>query len=291
MRRARVVCDNGLCQILRNDGEGTMKTVKTLGCAGVLLCATLDIGSLSAMAADITEAAPSWTGPYIGANIGYGWDEGDADIKFKPTGDQGLDAFLQEMIDIGLYPTSFSPDGEGISGGGQLGYNWQLPSDWVVGIEADLQTLDIDKSESVTEERPFFEGQRTGVGKEIDWFGTLRARAGYLINPQWLLYATGGIAYGETRLSYNTVNTFAGCVPLTLCVDDASSGVKLGWTIGAGAEVMLAPNWSVKAEYLYVDLGRRSFDARSPTAEPVVVNVSADYREQIVRVGLNYHFN
>ncbi len=269
-----------------------MKTLKALGCAGALLFTTFGIGGVSANAADITETGPSWTGPYIGVNIGYGWDEGDADIKFKPTGDRDLDAFLQEMIDIGLYPTSLSPDGEGISGGGQLGYNWQLPSDWVVGIEADLQALDIDDSDSVREERPFFEGQKTGVGKEVDWFGTLRARAGYLINPQWLLYATGGMAYGETRLSYTTVNTFAGCIPGgTLCVDDTSSGIKLGWTIGAGAEVMLAQNWSVKAEYLYVDLGKRSFDARSSTAEPVVVNVSADYREQIARIGLNYHFN
>ena len=60
-------------------------------------------------------------------------------------------------------------------------------------------------------------------------------------------------------------------------------------TAGAGTEIMLSSNWSAKAEYLYLDLGKRSFVAESTT--PIVFNVSSDYQEHIVRLGLNYHFN
>src|SRR6185312_14587303 len=94
----------------------------------------------------------------------------------------------------------------------------------------------------------------TGVTKSIDWFGTVRGRVGFLVTPQWLLYGTGGLAYGETKSSFTTTDLTGGCVPNgTLCATGASSGVSTGWTAGAGAEAMLAPNWSAKVEYLYVD--------------------------------------
>jgi outer membrane immunogenic protein len=91
----------------------------------------------------------------------------------------------------------------------------------------------------------------------IDWFGTVRERFGYAAGPV-LVYATGGLAYGEVSRSGNvagqtnfvlggTVNTFAGSY--------SASTIKAGWTVGGGVEGQLAPNWSVKAEYLYVDLG------------------------------------
>ena len=73
-------------------------------------------------------------------------------------------------------------------------------------------------------------------------------------------------------------------------LNSACSGVRAGWTAGAGTEAMLAPNWSVKVEYLYVDLGGRSVSAPSFTL-PITFSSSTAFREQIVRVGLNYHFD
>jgi len=92
---------------------------------------------------------------------------------------------------------------------------------------------------------------------KIDWFGTVRGRFGYPMGPV-LFYATGGLAYGEVNRNGNvagqtnfvlggTVNNFAGSY--------SASSTRAGWTAGAGIEGMLSRNWSVKAEYLYMDLG------------------------------------
>jgi outer membrane immunogenic protein len=271
-----------------------MKTIKALGCTGLLLCATFSVGIPSIEAADLTEAAPSWTGPYIGVNIGYGWDSGEVDFSPYITDPtiEGLPEALQDLLAAGSYPDGLSPDAEGILGGGQIGYNWQLSSAWVVGIEADLQASDIDGSKSEHKSPLFFDETETSASKQVDWFGTLRARAGFLVNPQWLLFVTGGLAYGKTSLSFKTADISQGCVFSNLCADETSSGVKAGWTVGAGTELMLAQDWSLKAEYLYVDLGERSFNAESMVTDvPVDFDVSANFHEHIARLGLNYHFN
>jgi outer membrane immunogenic protein len=243
-----------------------------------------------ASAADLpVSAEPSWTGAYIGANVGYGWAPDSVGLSESST-DPAFDGFLGAAANAGVFPTSLSPGARGLLGGGQAGYNWQLPSGWVVGVEADLNVSGITGSSSVTTTPSGFDDTQTGVSKKIDWFGTVRGRAGYLVNAQWLLYATAGLAYGKTSLNFNTTDVTSGClVNAFICADQTSSGVKLGWTAGAGIETMLTPNWSIKAEYLYVDLGKRSFDATSNT--PIVFTASSAYHEQIVDFGLNYHFN
>lgn len=264
-----------------------MNTVKALGCAVILLCATFGVSS--AKAADLEDTAPSWTGPFIGVNVGYGWDTGDRVKLPNRSTDPQLDGFVEFANSVRLFPRSLPLNADGVLGGGQIGYNWQPSSDWVLGVEADFQGADI-KDEASTRRAPGFDLTETGVGKKIDWFGTARLRAGYLVDPQWLVYATGGLAYGETRLSFNTTDMDFGCITGgTICTDKTSSGVKLGWTAGGGTEVLLSPSWSLKAEYLYLDLGRRSFDAE--TNSPIVFKPSTDYHEHILRVGLNYHFD
>jgi outer membrane immunogenic protein len=274
-----------------------MKNIKKLGLAGCIAAAC----SGPALAADLSPAykapvkaiAPSvgWTGFYIGGNVGYGWDSGSSSLSALST-DPALAPALAAILAAGSYPTSLSPSAKGVIGGGQFGYNWQFPSQWLIGLEADLQGSGIKGSASQTLSPPFFDTTSTGVTKSIDWFGTVRGRVGFLVTPQWLLYGTGGLAYGETKSSFTTTDLNFGCVPnATLCATGASSGIRTGWTAGAGAEAMLAPNWSVKLEYLYVDLGRRSVSTPAFTLPAVVFSTSTQFREQIVRVGLNYHFN
>ena len=86
-------------------------------------------------------------------------------------------------------------------------------------------------------------------------FGTVRARAGYLVTPTLLAYVTGGLAYGQTNVNAAmfSVDT-AGVVPPETGGTSYGS-VHAGWTAGAGVEWMFLPNWSAKLEYLYYDLG------------------------------------
>jgi outer membrane immunogenic protein len=251
----------------------------------------------AANAADPSSATPSWSGVYVGANIGYGWDSGDPRLAMKPAPERAppdfpvedIQGIINDLNAAGSFPTSLSPSAHGIVGGGQVGYNWQLPSDWVVGFEADLQASGIKGSETQRLSPLFFDETSTTVSKKVDWYGTVRARAGYLVNPQWLVYATGGLAYGKTSLGFHVDDLTQGCDIFTICGRDSASDVRVGWTLGGGVETMVAPNWSVKAEYSYVDLGKQTFDAA--TTVPVDFKVSAKYHEQIVRIGLNYHFN
>lgn len=272
-----------------------MNIWKTLVLTSLALGASAFINVGSANAGDAT---PSWSGAYVGANLGYGWDPGDATLAMTPAPDRAPPGFpigdIQGVIDAlnasGSFPTSLSPSARGVVGGGQAGYNWQLPSDWVVGIEADLQASGIKGSDSQERTPQFFDETNTAVSKKVDWYGTVRGRAGYLVNPDWLIYATGGLTFGETSLGFHIDDITSGCIPdATICGDSSKSSVRLGWTLGAGVETMLAPNWSVKAEYLYVDLGKQSFNA--PTNTPVDFNVSAKFHEQTARIGLNYHFD
>jgi outer membrane immunogenic protein len=274
---------------------------KKLGLAGVACIAAAWIGP--ALAADLSPAykampmkavAPvsNWTGLYIGGNVGYGWDSGSTGIS-GTTNNPGLAPGLAAIFAAGSYPAALSTSAKGVIGGGQIGYNWQMPSQWLIGLEADLQGSGITGSASQTQTPAFFDSTSTGVTKSIDWFGTVRGRVGFLATPQVLLYGTGGLAYGQTKSSFTTTDVTFGCIAnATLCANGSSSSVRAGWTAGAGAEAMLGSNWSAKLEYLYVDLGRYSPSISTSTLPAVVFfNTSAQFHEQVVRVGLNYHFN
>jgi len=262
---------------------------------GVALVAQLT-GFASAADLAVYKARPSapvpvwsWAGFYGGANVGYGWDRRDVGLALGTT-DPALVGFVQAAQDIGLYPRSYSPSAKGIIGGLQIGYSWQVGPNGLFGLEADVQGAGIKGSQAHTAFGQF-DTTTSGVEKKLDWFGTVRARLGVLATPSLLFYATGGLAYGKTEISFNTADADFGCIPnATLCANGSSSGVKVGWTAGGGIEAMIANAWSLKAEYLYLDLGSRSADIVASTA-PVIYTPSTEFREHIVRVGVNYHFN
>jgi outer membrane immunogenic protein len=278
-----------------------MKIAKKLGFASVVWIAAVSAGA--AVAADLPTAykmpvkavvappAPTWTGFYIGGNVGYGWGNTSSGVSAAST-DPVLAPALAPIIAAGSYPASLSPSAKGVIGGGQIGYNWQLASQGLIGLEADFQGSDIKGSAGQTLSPALFDMTSTSVTKSIDWFGTVRGRAGLLVTPQWLLYATGGFAYGQAKSSFTTTDLTGGCIPAaTLCASGASSSVRTGWTAGAGAEAMLTPNWSVKVEYLYVDLGSSAASIPASTLPAILFSTSTPFREQIARVGLNYHFD
>jgi outer membrane immunogenic protein len=126
---------------------------------------------------------------------------------------------------------------------------------------------------------------------KLAWFGTVRGRLGVIVTPELLLYGTGGLAYGHVDASATFFEPNVGVPPI---VAPASvSKTKVGWTAGAGAEWMFAHNWSAKLEYLYLDLGSDSAIGSLPPPVPPQFQVGYTWhnRENITRVGVNYHFN
>ena len=165
----------------------------------------------------------------------------------------------------------FSGKTSGILAGVQLGYNWQFANSWVAGFEADIQGIGIHnngrKSSSATVGIVGDPGHSVTtnmtVTKEIDYLGTVRGRLGWLVNPTLLVYGTGGLAYGgvksSTSISQTLPGDFSGVV-LNPSVNSSISETRAGWTAGGGLEWMFIPQWSVKAEYIYYDLGHVTYN-------------------------------
>jgi outer membrane immunogenic protein len=142
----------------------------------------------------------------------------------------------------------------GVIGGFTAGYNYQFQPNAVLGFETDITFSNADDSHN-------------GRKFESDYIGTLRARLGYSVGNV-MFYGTGGAAYGKGELTAGGLT---------------SEETQWGWTIGAGVEAMLTQNVSAKFEYLYVDLGNKSY---ATIGGPVNV----DYTTNLLRGGVNYKF-
>jgi outer membrane immunogenic protein len=253
-----------------------------MGCAAV--CAL----SCSANAADLpVKARPmpvpievyNWTGFYVGGHAGVGFDDPDYATMQRFTGGGRVPHPLQSGT---LNDRIFG------FGGAQAGYNMQFGS-WVAGIEADISAVTPGTGRLFLTEGPIgYTVNQTGN----EWFGTVRARAGYLFTPRTLAYITGGLAYGQTR---NASQIVTGPGPIGLfAFNTGPTGVHAGWTAGAGLEYMLDPKWSVTAEYKYIDLGNAIGGA--PTiivfngGQTGVFTSSGNFRAHTVQIGVNYHF-
>jgi outer membrane immunogenic protein len=134
--------------------------------------------------------------------------------------------------------------------------------------------------------------------QKLDFLGTLRGRLGWAPNGPWLVYVTGGLAYGHTETSASFAETSCGGVNANSAA--SINAWRAGWTVGGGFEWMIAPRWSIKGEYLYYDLGTVTVNntltvpAGTPGLGPffsvVTIASEAAYRGSIARGGINYHF-
>jgi outer membrane immunogenic protein len=218
----------------------------------------------SAFAADLSRpsslsGAPTdlWTGIYIGGNAGYGW----SNMNFTT-----IDAFGQ-----GTGSQSMS----GFVGGGQIGAGKTFGSLYL-GLETDFQGSSLSASNGVT---TFSNGTVSAplITTNVDEFGTVRARVGYVYSPQWLLYATGGAAFGHAAAT-NTAPGINFAFP---------SDWSVGWTAGAGFEWMFASNWSAGIEYLHADFGGPSANLN---AFGSTLGITSDVSVDVVRAKINLHF-
>jgi outer membrane immunogenic protein len=252
----------------------------------VLAAALLALGSASAFAADLpargmVAKAPmmapvnTWQGFYIGLNAGYAWGNSNTSLS-------SAEVFDGAPV-VGSFP-SLKP--KGFIGGGQIGYNWQSGM-LVLGAEFDFSGLGVKATESVD---PLAANNANSYlatfSSRYDWMLTARGRLGVTVAPSWLLYVTGGLAVTQARDSVNLINTANNNF-----INFADSKTLTGGTLGAGVEYAFAPNWSVKAEYLYTKFGDTSPSFTTATSPGVVPPVAKfDHSLNIVRAGVNYHF-
>jgi outer membrane immunogenic protein len=252
-----------------------------------------------AFAADIAlKAAPPpapppcvWCGWYIGLNAGWVGSTGN---NFSNTGtDTGVGG-LGFILAAGAIPGSVSTTTSGFIGGEQIGYNWQT-ANWLVGLEGDFDWVSARKTTTLA-----FPGSAvvvapftTTYGRQLEWLSTVRGRFGVLASPNFLLYVTGGVAIGGVKTSSSLVCN-AVCVPVTSTESStANSGTstRVGETVGGGVEWMVAQHWSIKAEYLYVNLGRTN-STITYTYPPDTSTLTSSVRNSynIARAGVNLHF-
>jgi outer membrane immunogenic protein len=252
---------------------------------------------VKARPAPIVAPTYPWTGWYVGLNAGgvvddsrYSLDPAGCFVTGCGTGGIPGNAFRQ-------YSTRLS--GSDATAGGQFGYNYQFSPRWVAGFESDINWNGLRHSDSVVQALgpPLFAAGSFAhtVTTSLDWFGTVRGRIGFLATPNLLLYGTGGLAYGQVRSSAisvfpppGSIDTYAGSI----------SDTRVGWTAGAGGEWLIGNGWSIKAEYLFVDLGSVSYanPCVSPpgicalVSPPPAYQTTVTTREHVARIGVNYHF-
>ncbi len=228
----------------------------------------------------------TWNGFYVGLNAG---------------GVLGTGSRTTTLYDAGFpllstdYPNTLGTGASGWLGGGQTGYNWQLGGA-VFGVETDIDWTSVNKTYSFTSAplTAYVPGDIVNVhaSAKLDWLGTARARIGFVATPDYhlMVYGTGGLAYGGGNGYLNVFDNVDG-----LAWHGAPSSTRLGWTIGAGVEYAITDNITLKAEYLYYDLGSNNVVtapnlAASVFFPGVYAAAKYNYDGSIVRVGANFKF-
>src|SRR5712672_1818254 len=283
----------------------------------VLTAAFAALCSAFALAADLpsltyakAQAAPAynWSGWYGGLNAGWVGGSGSVSNDASIVSTSSIPANAQAMASGA---TNTAGTSSGFIGGGQFGYNYQFSHLFVAGFEADIQGLSGAHKRS-SSAIPLLPGEGEGIvpvvtnsttTRDLSYLGTLRARIGVLAVPSFLLYATGGLAYGgvksDTTIAQSVTNT--GRPPPSMLTLGSFSGTRVGYVVGGGGEWMLSANWSAKLEYLHYDLGSATYatgglanDVGQPTSlqgsgtAAVATSSKVRFNDNIVRVGVNY---
>jgi outer membrane immunogenic protein len=259
------------------------------------LCAAL-MGLTAANAADLPtrKEAPvyvapilayNWTGFYIGANLGVSFSNGSSNLVGSP-------AFLTLAGIAGIPTSGYGNNTAGFFGGAQAGYNYQI-NQAVIGAETDFQWMSANPHGSVTSVGAGgLTNVTTDVSARMNWLGTTRLRLGFLPTDRFLVYATGGLAYGGGSYNASVVGTGAAGTDSWVGSNNAS---RVGWTIGGGGEYAITNNVTLRGEYLYYNLGKAS------TTTVANGNAAADFpglyavtstqvQGSILRAGINYKF-
>jgi outer membrane immunogenic protein len=211
----------------------------------------------------VVKASPAWTwtGFYAGVHLGYAWQQSQASGAYA------------------LVPFTNSTNPSGFMGGGQIGYNWQSGMA-VFGVEADISGL---AASSSTATAPLPAGTTATSSGKINWLGTVRGRLGAAIGGNTMIYATGGWAFGGVQNTNVQTDGFT-----TGTWDDRRT--RHGYAVGGGIEHMLASNWSLRLEGMYVDLGQYTSTSFTGACVGGCQPVTFSNKATIVRAGVNVKF-
>ena len=233
-------------------------TIAALGAMALMVAPThaADLPSKKSAPVAALPIPFNWNGLYVGASVGVGLS--GTTVSAPAPSDVGN----ANSDNVGM--TNY-----GLTTGFQAGYNFQISPSVVVGIEGEVGYLGTSRRQvNVNDPSLIFKSKS-------DFFGTLRPRIGYAWDRS-LLFVTGGLAV------VNVKNGFEDFGPPLV----STSHAKVGYAVGAGLETALSSNWSVKAEYLYIDAGRTTVtDPATPTNFLKFKN-----QYQVARFGLNYRF-
>ena len=296
----------------------------------------LALSTTSAFSADLPShkapqpAAPvlSWTGAYAGLNAGYNWGT-NANLGVQNQGPAWTEVGESDGFSASSGPVATSGWGQntqsGFIGGAQFGYNYQWSSNIVIGIETDIQGTIISGNTKTRGVAAFSQPSDEVAGRSadssaiggsninsgLDYLGTVRGRLGYLVTPTMLIYGTGGFTYGGAyaNVKQSAVETL-GYNPVAFLPEQYTNQawmgggqqnqILTGWNAGGGVEWMFMPNWSLKAEALYWDLGRMNINTASYVTSPYPNyynsniawgRTSVSYQGIQAKIGVSYHFN
>jgi opacity protein-like surface antigen len=240
-----------------------------------------------ALAADLPQPLPpppvfTWTGIYLGGQIGYGWGDNTGNVAFAtPGGIVGTNAL--------------GGDAKGVIGGGHVGYNLQI-NQWVIGLEGAVDGTTLSRNVLIAAPDntgaidpntglPFPGGTVTGtVRSGIQ--GSIRGRVG-IAWDRLLIYGTGGVAFGGFTTELQLSGTDAAG---PFFASGSRSSTRVGWTAGGGVEYAINAHWSVRADYRYSDFGRIR-DLPAATVAGLSLSANRHLAQNQVQVGFSYKFD
>jgi outer membrane immunogenic protein len=223
-----------------------------------------------AIAADLPRpplqvSSGAWTGCYIGGTAGGLSGKSDVSWAPNPLGFGSTASIIAAQTQASLSSTGFT-------GGGEIGCNYQMNNWFVLGAEGDFEYtgVNLNNSGAIFPSRV---GSEFNESVSSKWLSTIRGRVG-VAHEQLLFFATGGLAIADLSFSDFVFFPFSGTANAA-----SSSGAVTGWTAGGGAEWFFMPQWSLKAEYLYVDFGAKSFTSTNsnPATFPLATIVHNHY--------------
>jgi opacity protein-like surface antigen len=227
--------------------------------------------------------APTWAGFYAGATAGGAWG------SFDPRSVAINSPYFNTAANVAAVDAagaqSINP--HSFTGGLEAGYNWQW-GNVVAGLEADLESLRLQGIAINGGPYPNPPGGPFAITTNINsnWLFTARPRLGYAVN-NWLFYVTGGLAVTSQSATFMFAD---GPVPPGGTEAGTFATTRVGGVVGGGVEMALSNRWSVKGEYLYADFGQTTVNGSISKNPAQIISHNMDLKENIARLGINYHF-
>jgi outer membrane immunogenic protein len=272
--------------------------MKRIAFGAVFVSAFLFAASMrTADAADLAVKGPppvapwvcTFCGWYAGLNAGYTITSGNG-VSVSGVNDPAAAGFAPLLV-AGAIPFEADANFQGFVGGGQVGYNWEYARGFLFGVEGDFDGISASRTMTQNGSPPFSLAV-SSFDRSADWVSTLRARFGVqVLNGSFMPYVTAGGAAAEVKLA-----TSLAC-PVAVCggfgvpaggLATANTITRFGGAVGAGFEWMIVPKFTIKAEYMYVEVGTSTNTLT--TTNGTSVTYSARNGLNMLRAGVNWYF-